>query len=67
MFELPEYVTLAKQMNKTLIGKVVKRGTLGNTSIDLFGTTENMMSLDSTKRGCELLLAQNLFDSSKNS
>jgi formamidopyrimidine-DNA glycosylase len=31
MFELPEYVALAKQMNKTLRGKVIKRGTLGNT------------------------------------
>jgi formamidopyrimidine-DNA glycosylase len=30
MFELPEYITLAKQMKKTLKGKVIKRGVLGN-------------------------------------
>ncbi len=30
MFELPEYATLAKQMNATLAGKTVQRGTLGN-------------------------------------
>ena len=31
MFELPECVTLTRQMNKTLRGKVVKRGRLGNS------------------------------------
>ena len=31
MFELPEFVTLAKQMNETLMGKTIKRGMLGNT------------------------------------
>ncbi len=31
MFELPEYTVLALQMNDTLVGKVVQRGTLGNT------------------------------------
>jgi len=31
MFELPEYITLAKQMNKTLRGRKVKRGVLGNS------------------------------------
>lgn len=31
MFELPEFVTLAKQINDTLKGKVIKRGVLGNT------------------------------------
>ena len=31
MFELPEYTTLARQMNTTLPGKVVQRGTLGNS------------------------------------
>jgi formamidopyrimidine-DNA glycosylase len=30
MFELPEYVTIAKQMNKTLKGKKIKKGVLGN-------------------------------------
>ena len=30
MFELPEYLILAKQMNKTLSGKKIKRGVLGN-------------------------------------
>ena len=30
MFELPEYVTLAKQMNKMMRGRKVKRGVLGN-------------------------------------
>ncbi len=31
MFELPECVTLTKQMNEALRGKVVKRGRLGNS------------------------------------
>ncbi|MBN1311370.1 MAG: endonuclease VIII [Anaerolineae bacterium] len=31
MFELPEYVTLAKQINETLKGKAIRRGQLGNS------------------------------------
>lgn len=31
MFELPEYTTLAKQINATLTGKTVKDGNLGNS------------------------------------
>lgn len=31
MFELPEYTVLAKQINKTLVGKLIKRGSLGNS------------------------------------
>lgn len=31
MFELPEYVILANQMNETLKGKTIRRGLLGNT------------------------------------
>jgi formamidopyrimidine-DNA glycosylase len=31
MFELPEYTILARQMNATLPGKTVERGTLGNS------------------------------------
>lgn len=31
MFELPEFVTLAKQMSDTLQGKTIKRGQLGNS------------------------------------
>jgi formamidopyrimidine-DNA glycosylase len=31
MFELPEYLTLAKQMNETLKGKIIKKGQLGNS------------------------------------
>jgi formamidopyrimidine-DNA glycosylase len=31
MFELPEFVTLARQMNDTLQGKTVERGQLGNS------------------------------------
>jgi len=31
MFELPEFVTLAKQMNDTLRGEVVQKGQLGNS------------------------------------
>jgi formamidopyrimidine-DNA glycosylase len=30
MFELPEYITLAQQMNQTLVGKVIQKGSLGN-------------------------------------
>ena len=31
MFELPEYLALARQMNERLIGKVIARGELGNS------------------------------------
>ena len=31
MFELPEFVTLAKQMNDTLAGKTIQQGQLGNS------------------------------------
>lgn len=31
MFELPEYTILAKQINKTLVGKTIKKGNLGNS------------------------------------
>jgi formamidopyrimidine-DNA glycosylase len=31
MFEIPEYTTLARQMNATLTGKTIQRGTLGNS------------------------------------
>jgi len=31
MFEVPEYITLAKQMNATIQGKVVQHGSLGNS------------------------------------
>jgi formamidopyrimidine-DNA glycosylase len=31
MFELPEYITLARQMNDTLQGKTIRRGQLGNS------------------------------------
>lgn len=31
MFELPEYLTLARQMNGTLSGKTVRKGSLGNS------------------------------------
>ncbi len=31
MFELPEYLTLAGQMNETLTGKTVRKGSLGNS------------------------------------
>lgn len=31
MFELPEYMILAKQINQTLVGKKIKKGNLGNS------------------------------------
>ncbi len=31
MFELPEYTVLARQINKTLVGKTIKKGNLGNS------------------------------------
>jgi hypothetical protein len=31
LFELPEYTPLARQMNETLVGKIVQRGAFGNT------------------------------------
>jgi formamidopyrimidine-DNA glycosylase len=31
MFELPEYITLARQMNETLTGRVIQQGMLGNS------------------------------------
>jgi hypothetical protein len=30
MFELPEFVTLARQMNEPLTGKTIRKGSLGN-------------------------------------
>jgi formamidopyrimidine-DNA glycosylase len=32
MFELPEFATLARQINDTLKGKVIRKGSLGNTA-----------------------------------
>ena len=32
MFELPEYVTLAGQINQTLVGKTISTGSLGNST-----------------------------------
>jgi formamidopyrimidine-DNA glycosylase len=32
MFELPECVILANQMNETILGKTIKSGSLGNSS-----------------------------------
>ena len=31
MFEFPEFTTLARQMNETLTGKTIRKGSLGNT------------------------------------
>jgi formamidopyrimidine-DNA glycosylase len=31
MFELPEYIILANQMNESIKGKIIKKGVLGNT------------------------------------
>jgi formamidopyrimidine-DNA glycosylase len=31
MFELPEFVTLARQMDETLTGKIIRQGSLGNS------------------------------------
>ena len=31
MFELPEYINLSKQINQTLSGKTIKKGSLGNS------------------------------------
>ena len=31
MFEIPEFVTLARQMNQTLKGKKIQKGQLGNS------------------------------------
>jgi formamidopyrimidine-DNA glycosylase len=31
VFELPEYVILARQINETIAGKVIQRGNLGNS------------------------------------
>ena len=31
MFEIPETTTLARQMNATLAGKIIRKGTLGNS------------------------------------
>jgi len=31
MFELPEFITLARQVNETLAGKTINRGSLGNS------------------------------------
>ena len=31
MFELPEFITLARQINETLCGKTISGGSLGNS------------------------------------
>ena len=31
MFELPEFITLTKQINEVLPGKVIQQGALGNS------------------------------------
>ena len=31
MFELPEYVTFARQLNETVAGKTIRNGCLGNS------------------------------------
>lgn len=31
MFELPKYTTLVRRMNQTMVGKVIQRGSLGNS------------------------------------
>ena len=31
MFELPEYTTLARQMNESMTGKIIQKGELGNS------------------------------------
>jgi len=31
MFELPEFVTLTRQVNETLTGKTIRQGRLGNS------------------------------------
>jgi hypothetical protein len=31
MLELPEFVTLARQINETITGKVISNGSVGNT------------------------------------
>ena len=31
MFELPEFITLARQINETLTGKTISQGSLGSS------------------------------------
>jgi hypothetical protein len=45
MFELPETVTLADQINESLTGKIIQKGQLGNSPTNLFGITGPTRSL----------------------
>jgi formamidopyrimidine-DNA glycosylase len=51
MFELPEYVTLARQANDTLKGKTIKRGQLGNSPHKFVWYNRDRDEFESLTRG----------------
>ncbi len=51
MFELPEFITLARQINETMSGKVVKKGSLGNTPHKFVWYNRTPAEFESRTRG----------------
>lgn len=51
MFELPEFITLARQVNDTMTGKVVNKGSLGNTPHKFVWYNRTPAEFESRARG----------------
>jgi formamidopyrimidine-DNA glycosylase len=51
VFELPEFVTLARQINETMTGKVVRKGSLGNTPHKFVWYNQTPAEFESRTRG----------------
>jgi len=51
MFELPEFITLARQINETMTGKVVKKGSLGSTPHKFVWYNRTPAEFESRTRG----------------
>lgn len=51
MFELPEYLTIARQMNATIQGKVIRQGQLGNSPHKFVWHNRNRDEFESLTRG----------------
>jgi formamidopyrimidine-DNA glycosylase len=58
MFELPEFTTLARQMNEALTGKTIRRGTLGNSPHKFVWYNRTHEEFESLTRGKCLGLAR---------
>ena len=58
MFEIPEYTTLALQMNMTLVGKNIQRGTLGNSPHKFVSYNQTHEEFEGLTRGKRVGLAR---------